>query len=59
MPPVDKTFDESLMSINYARAAAADFAAMRAFEPRLAGPFLNKRDFSAAGAGPDRVWPRR
>ena len=27
---VDKTFDESLMSINYARAAAADFAAMRA-----------------------------
>src|SRR5262249_11333758 len=25
---VDKTFDESLMSINYARAAAADFAAM-------------------------------
>ena len=27
---VDKTFDESLMSINYARAAAADFASMRA-----------------------------
>ena len=27
---VDKTFDELLMSINYARAAAADFAAMRA-----------------------------
>lgn len=27
---VDKTFDESLMSINYARAAAGDFAAMRA-----------------------------
>src|ERR1700761_4925738 len=27
---VSKTFDESLMSINYARAAAADFAAMRA-----------------------------
>jgi diguanylate cyclase (GGDEF)-like protein/PAS domain S-box-containing protein len=27
---VDKTFDESLMSINYARAAANDFAAMRA-----------------------------
>jgi diguanylate cyclase (GGDEF)-like protein/PAS domain S-box-containing protein len=27
---VEKTFDESLMSINYARAAAADFAAMRA-----------------------------
>src|SRR5271154_230064 len=27
---VGKTFDESLMSINYARAAAADFAAMRA-----------------------------
>jgi diguanylate cyclase (GGDEF)-like protein/PAS domain S-box-containing protein len=27
---VDKTFDQSLMSINYARAAATDFAAMRA-----------------------------
>jgi diguanylate cyclase (GGDEF)-like protein/PAS domain S-box-containing protein len=27
---VNKTFDESLMSINYARAAATDFAAMRA-----------------------------
>ena len=27
---VDQTFDESLMSINYARAAAADFAGMRA-----------------------------
>ncbi|MGH6741009.1 MAG: PAS-domain containing protein, partial [Bradyrhizobium sp.] len=27
---VDKTYDQSLMSINYARAAAADFAAMRA-----------------------------
>jgi diguanylate cyclase (GGDEF)-like protein/PAS domain S-box-containing protein len=27
---VTKTFDESLMSINYARAAATDFAAMRA-----------------------------
>jgi len=27
---VEKTFDESLMSINYARAAATDFAAMRA-----------------------------
>jgi diguanylate cyclase (GGDEF)-like protein len=27
---VAKTFDESLMSINYARAAAADFASMRA-----------------------------
>src|SRR3954471_17092330 len=26
---VAKTFDESLMSINYARAAGADFAAMR------------------------------
>src|ERR1700724_3882852 len=25
---VDKTFDESLMSINYARAAATDFGAM-------------------------------
>jgi len=27
---VTKTFDESLMSINYARAAAADFTAMQA-----------------------------
>jgi len=27
---VDKTFDESLMSINYARAAATDFAGIRA-----------------------------
>lgn len=27
---VDKTFDELLMSINYARAAATDFASMRA-----------------------------
>ena len=26
---VSKTFDESLMSINYARAASADFAAMQ------------------------------
>src|SRR4029077_6697131 len=32
---VDKTFDESLMSINYARAAATDFAAMRAAVARL------------------------
>jgi diguanylate cyclase (GGDEF)-like protein/PAS domain S-box-containing protein len=32
---VDKTFDESLMSINYARAAATDFAAMRATFARL------------------------
>src|SRR6202041_1768754 len=36
---VDKTFDESLMSINYARAAATDFAAMRAaFARRRVGP---------------------
>ncbi len=27
---VDKTYDQSLMSINYARAAAADFSSMRA-----------------------------
>jgi diguanylate cyclase (GGDEF)-like protein/PAS domain S-box-containing protein len=32
---VDKMFDESLMSINYARAAATDFAAMRAAFARL------------------------
>jgi diguanylate cyclase (GGDEF)-like protein/PAS domain S-box-containing protein len=32
---VDKTFDESLMSINYARAAATDFASMRAAFARL------------------------
>src|SRR5215217_4590307 len=36
---VVKTFDESLMSINYARAAAADFSAMRAaFSRRLITP---------------------
>src|SRR5665811_1805052 len=32
---VEKTFDETLMSINYARAAATDFAAMRATFARL------------------------
>ncbi len=32
---VDKTFDESLMSINYARAAANDFTAMRAAFARM------------------------
>jgi diguanylate cyclase (GGDEF)-like protein/PAS domain S-box-containing protein len=32
---VDKTYDQSLMSINYARAAASDFAAMRAAFARL------------------------
>src|SRR5882672_320154 len=32
---VDKTFDESLMSINYARAAATDFASMRAAFARM------------------------
>lgn len=32
---VDKTFDESLMSINYSRASANDFAAMRAAFARL------------------------
>ena len=32
---VDKTYDQSLMSINYARAAATDFAAMRAAFARL------------------------
>jgi diguanylate cyclase (GGDEF)-like protein/PAS domain S-box-containing protein len=32
---VEKTFDQSLMSINYARAAAADFAGMRATFARL------------------------
>jgi diguanylate cyclase (GGDEF)-like protein len=31
---VDKTYDQSLMSINYARAAATDFAAMRAMFAR-------------------------
>src|SRR3569833_2727453 len=31
---VAKTFDESLMSINYARAAAADFSNMRAASAR-------------------------
>jgi diguanylate cyclase (GGDEF)-like protein/PAS domain S-box-containing protein len=32
---VDKTYDESLMSINYARAAATDFSGMRAAFARL------------------------
>jgi diguanylate cyclase (GGDEF)-like protein/PAS domain S-box-containing protein len=32
---VDKTYDQSLMSINYARAAATDFNAMRAVFARL------------------------
>ena len=32
---VNKTYDESLMSINYARAAATDFAAIRAAFARL------------------------
>ena len=32
---VDKTYDHSLMSINYARAAATDFASMRAAFARL------------------------
>ncbi|MBY0256698.1 MAG: MCP four helix bundle domain-containing protein, partial [Methylobacterium sp.] len=31
---VSQTFDRSLMSINYARAAATDFAGMRAVEAR-------------------------
>lgn len=31
---VSRTFDQSLMSINYARAAAADFANMRSLEAR-------------------------
>ncbi len=49
---VDKTFDESLMSINYARAAATDFAAMRAAfarrwiaaDPRLRAAFDSEAD---------------
>jgi diguanylate cyclase (GGDEF)-like protein/PAS domain S-box-containing protein len=41
---VDKTYDQSLMSINYARAAAADFAAMRAaFARRWIESDPNKR----------------
>src|SRR5437667_154219 len=32
---VDKTYDQSLMSINFARAAATDFNAMRAAFARL------------------------
>src|SRR4051812_785796 len=32
---VDKTYDESLMSISYARAAATDFATMQAAFARL------------------------
>src|SRR5271163_1081964 len=49
---VGKTFDESLMSINYARAAATDFAAMRAAfarrwiaaDPRLRAAFDSEAD---------------
>ncbi len=49
---VDKTFDESLMSINYARAAATDFAGMRAAfarrwianDPRLRAAFDTETD---------------
>src|SRR3984957_14763390 len=41
---VDKTFDESLMSINYARAAATDFAALRAaFARRWIAPDSDMR----------------
>lgn len=41
---VEKTFNESLMSINYARAAATDFAAMRAtFAQRWITSDLNER----------------
>jgi len=49
---VDKTFGESLMSINYARAAATDFADMRAAfarrwiadDPRLRAAFDSEAD---------------
>jgi hypothetical protein len=42
---VDKTFDESLMSINYARAAAADFSAMQAaFARRMTGSRVDARE---------------
>ena len=42
---VDKTFDESLMSINYARAAATDFAGMRAaFARRFVATDEHQRD---------------
>ena len=42
---VARTFDESLMSINYARAAATDFAAMRAaFAQRLLAVDPPKRE---------------
>jgi diguanylate cyclase (GGDEF)-like protein len=50
---VARTFDESLMSINYARAAATDFAAMRAaFAQRLIASDPHKRgqlDHDVAG----------
>jgi diguanylate cyclase (GGDEF)-like protein len=42
---VDQTFDKSLMSINYARAAATDFASMRAaFARRWIATDSNTRD---------------
>src|SRR3954451_1329342 len=46
---VTRTFDESLMSINYARAAAADFAAMRAAFARrlLSGDAAAGKDLNA------------
>jgi len=45
---VAKTFDESLMSINYARAAAADFSNMRAASARR---LVNKDPVSRAALG--------
>ncbi len=58
---VDKTFDESLMSINYARAAATDFAAMRAAfarhwiatDPRLRAAFDSEIDKLSASLSED------
>jgi hypothetical protein len=52
---VDKTFDESLMSINYARAAATDFAAMRAAFARqwiANDPAMRSSSFEATASGP-------
>ncbi len=55
---VDKTYDQSLMSINYARAAAADFAAMRAVFARRW--IADDPDMRAKLDREDReVWPRR
>src|SRR5438477_1268927 len=57
---VDKTFDESLMSINYARAAAADFAGMRAAFMRqwIAGDPSMRVDLDKQIGRLSACWPK-